>query len=154
MVYLMRYETPVGIATVLEENGAITALHLGERPLPAGLVEKRTPLLRETCNQLAAYFAGQLRVFDLPLAPRGTAFERTVWDALCTIPYGETRTYGQLAAQVGSPKACRAVGRANGRNPIWIVQPCHRVIGADGRLTGYAGGLDVKAFLLQLEGAR
>jgi methylated-DNA-[protein]-cysteine S-methyltransferase len=114
----------------------------GELPLPA---------VRE---QLAEYGGGGRRRFALPLAPRGTDFERRVWRALTEIPYGETRSYAEIAAVVGSPAACRAVGRANGRNPIAIVIPCHRVIGSDGSLTGYGGGLDLKRFLLDLEGAR
>lgn len=108
-------------------------------------------LFCEAADQLAAYFAGSLRDFDLPLAPRGTAFQRRVWQALREIPYGQTVSYSELAAQVGNARACRAVGLANGRNPISIVVPCHRVIGADGTLTGYGGGLDRKRRLLALE---
>jgi methylated-DNA-[protein]-cysteine S-methyltransferase len=122
--------------------GAGTGRRPGEPPLPA---------LRA---QLAEYAGGERRRFALPLAPRGTDFERRVWQALTEIPYGETRSYAEIAAAVGSPAACRAVGRANGRNPIAIVIPCHRVIGSDGSLTGYGGGLDLKRFLLDLEGAR
>ena len=110
-----------------------------------------TPLLREARDQLDAYFAGSLTAFDLPLAPAGTPFQQQVWRALCAIPYGETRTYAQVAARIGLPAACRAVGGANNRNPIAIVIPCHRVVGAGGMLTGYAGGLDVKRYLLDLE---
>jgi len=102
-------------------------------------------------SQLKSYFAGQLTEFDLPLAPAGTEFQRRVWAGLRTIPYGETVSYGELARQLGSPSASRAVGLANGRNPIAIVVPCHRVIGSDGSLTGYGGGLDRKRFLLALE---
>lgn len=101
--------------------------------------------------QLDAYFSGRLRRFGLPLAPHGTPFQRAVWDALLQIPYGETSGYGELAARIGRPGAARAVGMANGRNPISIVVPCHRVVGAGGALTGYAGGLDAKRFLLDLE---
>jgi methylated-DNA-[protein]-cysteine S-methyltransferase len=108
--------------------------------------------LPEVRRQVAAYFAGQLQTFELPLAPRGTLFERRVWDALVAIPYGETRSYAEIARAIGRPDACRAVGRANGRNPIPIVIPCHRVIGSDGSLTGYGGGLDLKRYLLGLEG--
>jgi methylated-DNA-[protein]-cysteine S-methyltransferase len=102
-------------------------------------------------EQLDAYFAGELQRFDLPLAAKGTEFEHRVWDALVEIPYGETVSYGELAAELGVPGAARAVGRANGRNPISIVVPCHRVIGATGKLTGYGGGLDTKRRLLDLE---
>ncbi len=106
------------------------------------------PAARE---QLAAYFAGHLTVFDLPLALHGTAFQRQVWEALLTIPYGSTTSYGQLAQQLGNPNGSRAVGLANGRNPISIIVPCHRVIGSDGKLTGYGGGLPRKAALLDFE---
>lgn len=102
-------------------------------------------------EQLAAYFAGTRRIFDVKLSPRGTAFQHRVWRALVEIPYGETRTYGQVAALVGAPRAVRAVGRANATNPIPIIVPCHRVIGSNGTLTGYGGGLGVKRWLLDLE---
>ena len=105
----------------------------------------------EVFRQLEAYFAGELRDFDLPLRPEGTVFQRRVWDALRSIPYGETRSYGQLANEIGNPKAVRAVGAANGRNPLPIVVPCHRVIGSDGSLTGFGGGLATKEKLLNLE---
>jgi len=107
---------------------------------------------REAIRQLAAYFAGELTAFSLTLAPQGTAFQQAVWQALCDIPYGETISYGELARRIGKPRAVRAVGAANGQNPLAIVVPCHRVIGSDGRLTGYGGGLGVKEALLRLEG--
>jgi len=106
----------------------------------------------EATAQLKAYFTGELREFDLPLAPEGTPFQQTVWGALQTIPYGKTSTYGELAAAIGRPTASRAVGAANGRNPLPIVIPCHRVIGANGKLTGFRGGLRFKEALLELEG--
>jgi methylated-DNA-[protein]-cysteine S-methyltransferase len=112
--------------------------------------EDPTPL-RETIRQLRAWFAGELRDFDLALAPEGPAFHQRVWRELCNIPYGETMSYGELARRIGSPNASRAVGRANGANPIPIVIPCHRVIGSNGKLTGYGGGLPRKEFLLALE---
>lgn len=140
-------QSPLGFLTVTEENGAITALFFGgERDTPPA-----TPLLREAQRQLNAYFSGTRQTFDLPLSPHGTPFQTAVWQALCAIPYGQTRTYGELAAAIGRPKACRAVGMANHRNPIAIIVPCHRVIGKDGTLTGYAGGLAAKQFLLSLE---
>jgi methylated-DNA-[protein]-cysteine S-methyltransferase len=108
--------------------------------------------LPEVKRQLAAYFGGELTEFQLPLAPRGTTFQQRVWNALRDIPYGSTTTYGKLAARLGDPNATRAVGLANGRNPIPIIIPCHRVIGADGSLTGYGGGMDRKQWLLALEG--
>lgn len=106
---------------------------------------------REISRQLEAYFAGELKSFDLKLAPEGTEFQKSVWNALCEVPYGETRSYKEIAVSIGNPRAYRAVGLANNRNPIAIIVPCHRVIGADGKLTGYASGLDIKEFLLKLE---
>ena len=111
------------------------------------------PFLRDAGTQLGEYFRGTLREFDLDLKPTGTAFQLAVLNALSTIPYGETRSYGEIASQIGRPKAVRAVGAANGRNPLPIVIPCHRVIGADGSLTGFGGGLETKRYLLDLEGA-
>lgn len=111
------------------------------------------PILHDTHQQLDAYFAGTLRTFSLPLAPGGTPFQAEVWHRLATIPYGHTVSYGELAQQLGRPRAVRAVGAANGRNPLPIVLPCHRVIGADGSLTGFGGGLPIKRYLLALEGA-
>ena len=110
--------------------------------------------LDEVCRQLDAYFAGKRRTFDLRLAPQGTAFQQAVWQALLSIPFGQTSSYSALATQIGRPNAMRAVGAANGANPIAVIIPCHRVIGRDGSLTGYAGGLTRKALLLQLEGGR
>jgi len=109
------------------------------------------PVVRETMRQLAAYFAGELMEFDLPLAPKGTDFQKGVWKALVEIPYGETRSYSEIAQRVGKPAAMRAVGAANGRNPIGIIVPCHRVIGSSGKLVGYGGGLPMKRMLLDLE---
>ena len=141
--------SPVGELTLAEENGALTGLYFGTSCL---LGEKGTsPLLEEAARQLQEYFAGCRREFFLPLAPRGTEFQRQVWHALEGIPYGETRTYGEIARAIGKPKACRAVGMANHRNPLSILVPCHRVVGADGSLTGYGGGLEAKQFLLELE---
>lgn len=141
-------DSPVGNLTLTEENGKITGLHFG-----GSAANDASPILDEAETQLHEYFAGTRQSFDLPLAPAGTPFQRAVWDALCAIPYGETRTYAQIAAAVGNPKVCRAVGMANNRNPIAILIPCHRVIGANGSLTGYAGGLEVKKALLALETA-
>lgn len=142
--------SPIGSLTLTEENGKITGLRFGG----SDAVNDASPILDAVEQQLREYFAGTRRRFDLPLAPKGTPFQRAVWDALCAIPYGETRTYAQIAEAVGNPKACRAVGMANNRNPIAILIPCHRVIGANGSLTGYAGGLDAKKTLLALEGAK
>ncbi len=141
--------SPHGLAAVLWENDDPKRVRLG----PMGGNETH-PVLVETQRQLSDYFAGKRREFSLPLDFVGTEFQKKVWKALLTIPYGETRSYGQIADQIGNPKAVRAVGAANGKNPISIIAPCHRVIGADGTLTGFAGGLDAKSCLLQLEGAR
>jgi methylated-DNA-[protein]-cysteine S-methyltransferase len=112
---------------------------------------KNEEFFKETISQLKAYFSGELQFFDLKLAPEGTEFQKSVWKALCEIPYGETQSYKDIAVSVGKSKAYRAVGLANNRNPIAIIIPCHRVIGSNGKLTGYASGLDVKEFLLGLE---
>lgn len=136
-----------------DEKGLKHVIFLkGERQveIPDDWVENKE-LFREATRQLEAYFSGKLESFDLKLAPEGTEFQKSVWKALCKLPYGETRTYKDIAASVGKPKAYRAVGLANNRNPIAIIVPCHRVIGSNGKLTGYASGLDVKAFLLKLE---
>ncbi|WP_213804666.1 methylated-DNA--[protein]-cysteine S-methyltransferase [Granulicella sp. dw_53] len=135
-----------GLTAILWENDNPRRVRLGE------LVEdKKHPVLCETERQLKEYFDGKRRSFSLALDMRGTRFQNDVWEALLAIPFGETRSYGQLAKQLGNPKATRAVGAANGRNPISIIVPCHRVIGSSGKLTGFAGGLDTKARLLDLE---
>ncbi len=143
--------TPIGPCRITAEDGFITGLDRVDAPL----LPPADPLLAEAARQLTAYFAGTLTRFDLPLRAAGTDFQRRCWDALCQIPYGETRSYGQQAAQIGHAKAARAVGGANRHNPISIIIPCHRVIGADGSLTGYDGaaqsGLDVKRWLLEHE---
>ena len=139
--------TPVGPLCIREEDGAICAIDFTQGDLcPPG-----TPLLAEAARQLTAYFDGELKVFNLPLRLTGTAFQRQCWQALCTIPYGETISYGEQAKRIGNPKAVRAVGGANHHNPISIVVPCHRVIGADGSLTGYGGGTARKQWLLEHE---
>ena len=143
------YDTPVGKICIGEENGAITRVTWSKTPSDA--LEGETPLILQCKKQLEEYFAGERKTFDLPLAPKGTAFQQKVWKALTEIPYGETRTYGEIAAAVGNPKGARAVGMANNKNPIGIIIPCHRVVGANGKLVGYAGGMEKKAFLLELE---
>lgn len=140
-------DSPVGHLRLVEDRGAIIAVSRTE----AALCPEDTPLLRECSRQLTAYFAGTLTVFDLPIRLEGTAFRLKVWEALRTIPYGETRSYGELARMIGQPSASRAVGGANHHNPISIIVPCHRIIGADGSLTGYGGGLDMKSWLLEHE---
>ena len=149
-------ESPVGmLSLVAGDAGLVAILWEDDDPsrvrLGAMAGDADHPVLIDTVRQLGEYFAGTRRGFDLPLDFRGTAFQRGVWAALLTIPYGETRSYGTIAAQIGRPGASRAVGAANGRNPISIVAPCHRVIGSTGRLTGFAGGLAAKERLLALE---
>lgn len=144
---LGRLETPVGTLWIEETDGAVT--RVTNRPL-SGL-EGETPVLAQAKRELCEYFAGVRRTFTVPLNPAGTDFQRAVWAALRAIPYGETRTYGAVAAAVGRPKAARAVGNANNKNPILIFTPCHRVVGADGALVGFAAGLPVKEALLALE---
>ncbi|HYG70525.1 MAG TPA: methylated-DNA--[protein]-cysteine S-methyltransferase [Anaeromyxobacteraceae bacterium] len=150
--------TPIGRVRIDVEDGAVIAIHLlgnGRRSRNAVAPEAPPdPVLAEACRQLAEYFAGARATFDLPLRPRGTAFQQEVWRALCAIPPGETRSYAEIARAIGRPGAVRAVGAANGQNPIAIVVPCHRVIGSDGTLVGYAGGLDTKRWLLRHERER
>lgn len=140
-------DSPIGPLTLTGNGDSVTGLYFGDlsRGLPA------CPLLERAAEELAEYFAGERRKFDLPLSPAGTEFQRRVWEALRTIPYGRTVSYGDVARQIGSPHACRAVGMANHRNPISILIPCHRVVGTGGDLTGYGGGLEKKRFLLELE---
>jgi methylated-DNA-[protein]-cysteine S-methyltransferase len=149
-------DTPVGKLLLVSQDGKLKRVefHGGEDILAAAQNWRpaRAPFT-ETIRQLEQYFAGRLRAFKLPLAPEGTPFQRATWNALLTIPYGETRSYAQIARTMGTPTAVRAVGAANGRNPLPIVIPCHRVIGSNGDLTGFGGGLDIKRKLLELEGS-
>jgi methylated-DNA-[protein]-cysteine S-methyltransferase len=153
----MRYrsiESPIGPLLLAGDDNGLRHLLFAAgkssvRPKPEW--EPDCTSLTETVRQLTAYFSGKLRAFDLPLAPEGTPFQQQVWRRLCDIPYGETTTYGKLAERIGNPKAVRAVGLANGSNPIAIIIPCHRVIGSNGSLTGYGGGLPIKKALLELE---
>jgi len=154
--YRTTLDSPVGALSLVATDSALVALvwrtagH-SRVPFEVAVEDLQHPVLRETARQLREYFAGARQLFDLPLEFRGTDFQRRVWAALLMIPYGETRSYGQIAEQLGNPAAVRAVGAANGRNPISIIAPCHRVIGMSGDLTGFGGGLDAKAFLLSLE---
>ncbi len=143
---------PIGTVRIHARGQVIVAIDLPNH-LSESESDPQHPLLREAANQIEQYFAGERQSFDLPLAPAGTEFQQTVWRALSTIPFGETRSYGQVAAQIGRPGSSRAVGAANGRNPIAIVIPCHRVIGSDGSLTGYGGGEPTKRWLLDHEAA-
>ena len=155
-IYQDILESPLGPICLAGVDAGLTRVDFqhGERPAPA-LSNRRPPpaYFDQAMQQLREYFEGTRRAFDLPLAPPGTAFQQQVWQALQRIPYGQTTTYQDLAERLGKPRAARAVGTANGRNPIAIIVPCHRVIGRDGRLRGYAGGLPIKQQLLQHEGA-
>jgi len=158
-LYTTTFSTPLGLFSVaVNEAGEVAGTAFGDRTglqsRVAGcrLIDDK-PAGRAAREQVLAYFAGERREFELPLAARGTPFQRRVWDALGAIPFGETRTYGQLAAQLGAPAASRAVGRANATNPICLIVPCHRVIGANGSLTGFAFGEDIKRALLAHERA-
>lgn len=147
------YQSPIGRLCIEEENGKITGLFMAEEKSceerePAGA---ETEILEKAKKQLEEYFNGTRKEFQLPFNPRGTEFQRKVWEALTAIPYGQTRSYGEIASAVGNPKASRAVGGANHKNPIMIFIPCHRVIGADGSLVGFGGGIEAKKYLLALE---
>jgi len=143
-------ETPIGPLVLSAEDGRLSGVAFAAAAEDRGT----EPVLLEAEAQLRGYFAGELEHFELPLAARGTDFQRSVWEALCEIPYGRTVSYSELAAAIGRPSACRAVGAANGRNALAVVVPCHRVIGAAGALTGYGGGLERKRLLLALEAAK
>ena len=148
MIFQYSYETILGSVTFVEEDGTLLAITT-HRTYEGKRLE--TSLIKEAYKQLSEYLIGKRQNFDLPLNPRGTVFQQQVWKALSDIPYGETRSYKQIAEAIGNPKAVRAVGMANNRNPLLIVVPCHRVIGANGKLVGYGAGIEKKEFLLKLE---
>ncbi|WP_223777798.1 methylated-DNA--[protein]-cysteine S-methyltransferase [Streptomyces sp. 135] len=148
-------DSPYGPLTLVATDGVLSGLYMSDqrhRPAQETFGERDPAPFGEAISQLKAYFAGELKEFDLPLRLDGTPFQRMVWDELLRIPYGEVRTYGELAEILGKPGASRAVGLANGKNPISVIVPCHRVVGANGNLTGYGGGLDRKQRLLVFEG--
>jgi len=148
------YEYHIGAIGIAEADGNITHIFLTDsqgKDIPKGYQKGETPLIQKAHIQMTEYLTGERKEFDLPLEFFGTDFQKKVWAALLTIPYGETRSYGEIAKQIGNPKACRAVGMANNRNPIAIICPCHRVIGSDGSLVGYGRGIPRKEFLLELE---
>jgi methylated-DNA-[protein]-cysteine S-methyltransferase len=156
-LYRTTTDSPVGVLTLVAgDAGLVAILWPDDRPgrvrLADAVPHDDHPVLAATAAQLAEYFAGDRTIFDLPLDPVGTDFQRAVWRQLSAIPFGETRSYADIARALGQPTATRAVGAANGRNPISIVVPCHRVVGSDGTLTGFAGGLEAKRTLLALEG--
>lgn len=157
--HLVLDETPVGELLIVASDNAVTGLYMNQGThspdlSAAGPHRPDDLFLQNVATQLREYFAGDRHEFDVSVEGVGTSFQRTVWEKLCSIAYGETWTYGQLADAIGQPTASRAVGLANGRNPVSIIVPCHRVIGANGSLTGYGGGLANKETLLRLEGSR
>ena len=157
MIRYARYQSPLGPVIVIANDEGIWSIDFVNakyaKRIGADWVEDpKHPQLAEYFRQLAEYFAGKRREFDLPLAPRGTSFQERVWQEIARVPYGKTISYGELAKRAGAPGQARAAGAATGRNPVGVVIPCHRIVGADGSLTGYAGGLDRKQQLLELEG--
>jgi O-6-methylguanine DNA methyltransferase len=149
-------DSPIGVLTLVASDGCLTGVYMdGQRHAPEPWPERfgHDAWFADISDQLEAYFSGDLLAFDIPIRLEGTEFQRRVWSHLRQIPYGETISYGELARRVGSPGAARACGLVNGRNPVSVIVPCHRVIGADGRLTGYGGGLERKAWLLDHESA-
>ena len=158
MTRYARFESPLGPVVAIAEDEGITHIDFvdgkyARRIESAWEEDPEAPELRACGRQLAEYFAGERTAFDLPLAPRGSDFQRRVWDEIARVPYGETITYAELARRAGAPGHARAAGAATGRNPVGVVIPCHRIVGSDGSLTGYAGGLERKRGLLELEGA-
>ena len=145
------YDMDIGRIGIAENGRAVTNVFFGNTVAPDAYQQEETALLQQAAREIREYLEGARRVFCVPVEMEGTCFEKAVWQELCAIPYGQTRTYGELARGLGKPGASRAVGRANGRNPLSLLVPCHRVIGAGGKLTGYAGGVAVKEKLLSLE---
>ncbi len=151
MKHVWMYDTSLGQVAIAEKDGKVTNLYFSGEHIPPEMQREETGTLKKAAEQLQEYLQGRRTVFDVPLAPEGTAFQKQVWEALVKIPYGATSSYGKLAGDIGRPGAARAVGLANNRNPIPVIIPCHRVIGADGSLVGYGGGLPMKEKLLALE---
>lgn len=149
--YTFFYDTPIGRISIMDNGAAITNLCFEGKTISENHEVMETKLIKAAYKQLQEYFSGTRKYFDIPLDPKGTPFQLKVWKALQEIPYGQTRTYKEIACSIGNEKACRAVGMANNKNPIPILIPCHRVIGSNGKLIGYAGGVKVKQYLLELE---
>lgn len=156
MKYYCELEIPLGILTIIEENKNIIEIIFGKIEKEESEIWKKedTELLQKTKKQLVEYFNKERTEFTIPCNPKGTVFQKEVWQELQKIPYGETATYQEVAFSIGNVRACRSVGRANNKNPIPILIPCHRVIGKDNKLLGYAGGMEIKEFLLRLEGSQ
>jgi methylated-DNA-[protein]-cysteine S-methyltransferase len=151
MISIWYYEYPVGIIGIGTADDAVVSIFFGNKEMAAGEQLKQTPLQKTAAEEIAEYFAGRRKQFNVPIRLNGTPFQKAVWNALLTIPFGETRSYTDIARQIGNEKAVRAVGMANNRNKISIIVPCHRVIGRNGDLVGYASGLTIKKQLLDIE---
>jgi len=150
MIYCNYYQTDIGLIRIVEKDEAITQVSFANSQA-LDIMIKETALIKQTIQQINEYLKGERKVFTIKIAPEGTAFQKEVWEQLLKIPYGETKSYQWVATEIGNKKACRAVGMANNRNPIVLLIPCHRVIGANGKLVGYGGGLDIKQRLLNIE---
>jgi len=144
-------KTTIGKLGIADDGKGISNIFFNENDIPKDVIIKETEIIRECINQINEYFMGDRKEFNLPLSIKGTEFQKKVWKALTEIPYGETRSYKEIAEMVNSPKAYRAVGMANNKNPLSIIIPCHRVIGSNGKLVGYGGGIDIKIKLIDLE---
>lgn len=151
MKHIYYYDSAIGKLGIMQEEQVITRIFFPDENIPEDAIELETDVIKEAGQQIQEYFAGERKEFTIPLTANGTPFMQSVWNALIDIPYGETRSYKEIAENINNPKAVRAVGMANNRNPLPIVIPCHRVIGANGSLVGYGGGLDIKILLLDLE---
>lgn len=145
------YETTIGVIGIADNGNAITSISFKKDEVLHNFLERETELIKKAYKELTEFLLGERKEFDLPIEMEGTTFQKNVWNALLNIPYGETRSYKEIAEFIGNPKACRAVGMANNKNPIGIIVPCHRVIGSNGKLVGYNGGLDIKKKLLDIE---
>ncbi len=156
MNHFFVYPSPIGPIRIIDNGQTIISIKftVNNPTSPSDAMEKETTLIKAAIQQLSEYFSGNRTIFDVPIETKGTDFQKSVWNALCTIPYGETRSYRQIASLVNCPLGARAVGLANNRNPVSIIIPCHRVIGADGSLTGYAAGTAIKQQLLKLESGK
>ena len=153
MKHVFFYSTTIGKIGIASDDNVITGLYFSDSPIPTDLILHESDCIKEAARQLTEYLAGTRTTFTFPLAPQGTPFQLAVWQALQEIPYGETRSYTDIAFRIGKPNACRAVGMANNKNPLAIFIPCHRVIGTNGKLVGYGGGLAIKEKLLSMEKA-
>lgn len=145
------YDTKIGKITIGENEGYITNIYFGKEALPKEAIEEETDLIKETIKQINLYLDGKLEYVNVPIKLQGTNFQKLVWNELMNVPYGKTCTYKDIAKNIGKEKACRAVGNANNKNKLPIIVPCHRIIGTNGKLVGYAGGLDIKEKLLDIE---